>query len=64
MKIVEMTYEVCETCQNGKERVLKKKVYSRQMFRFEDGKRALENKGYYNVVMLKADWKDIVFIED
>lgn len=64
MKVVEMIYEVTETCQNGKERVFKKKVYANKMFRFEEGKRKLEQMGYYKVIMLKADWKDIIFVED
>lgn len=64
MKVVEMIYEVCETCQNGKERILKKKVYAKSMYRFEEGKKMLESRGYYKVIMLNAKWKDIMFVED
>lgn len=64
MKVVEMTYEVMETCQNGTERRLTKKVYANKMYRFEEGKKLLEEKHYYKVVLLKADWKDILFVEE
>lgn len=63
MKVVEMVYEVCETSQNGKERILRKKVYSDKMYRFEEGKKALEERGYYKVIMLSADWKDVLFVK-
>ena len=63
MKVVEMIYEVTETCQNGNERTHTKKVYAKGMFRFEEGKKMLERMNYYNVVLLEAKWKDIPFIE-
>lgn len=62
MKVVEMVFEVHETCQNGKERVIKKKVYADRMFCWEEAKELLEDRGYYEVLLLKADWKDVLVI--
>ena len=51
MKVVEMVYEVTETCQNGKERTFKKKVYTDRMFKSDEGKEALSKRGYYKILM-------------
>lgn len=63
MKIVEMTFECMETCNNGNERLVHKKVYAKTMFHFEEAKKMLEDRHYYKVVMLKAEWKDVMFVE-
>ena len=62
MKVVEMVYQVTETCQNGNERTLKKKVYTDRMFKFEEGKKELESRGYYRVILLGAEWKNIITV--
>ena len=62
MKVVEMIYQVTETCQNGNERTLKKKVYTDRMFKFEEGKKELESRGYYRVILLAAEWKNIITV--
>lgn len=62
MKIVEMVYEVTETCQNGKERTFKKKVYADHMFEWEKGAEALRKRGYYKILFLSADWKDVIVV--
>ena len=62
MKIVEMTYEVTETCQNGKERTMRKKVYANKMYQFEEGKQLLEQHHYYHIIFIKAVWKDVYFL--
>ena len=62
MKVVEMVYEVTETCQNGKERTFKKKVYTDRMFKSDEGKEALRKRGYYKILFLSADWKDVIVV--
>lgn len=62
MKVVEMIFQVMETCQNGKERMLKKKVYSDKMFMHDDAKKMLEQRGYYRIVLLKEEWKDVMIV--
>lgn len=44
MKVVEMAFDVHETCQNGKERIIRKVVYTDRMFRQEEGKNFLNQK--------------------
>ena len=62
MKVVEMIYQVTETCQNGKERTFKKKVYTDKMFKTDEGYDELKRRGYYRVLFLKAEWKDIITV--
>ncbi len=62
MKVVEMVYQVTETCQNGNERVFKKKVYTDRMFQWEEGKKELEDRGYYRVLFISAEWKNIITV--
>ena len=63
MKVVEMVYEVHETCQNGKERIVKKVVYTDRMFRQEEGKKLLEDRGYYKVLFITARWKNFYVVK-
>lgn len=64
MEIVEMTFECMETCRNGKERVVKKKVYASSMCRWDEAKKMLEDRHYYRVLMLSAEWKDVLFVKE
>lgn len=64
MVIVEMTYQVTKTCENGKEQTSKKRVYARNMFRFEEGRKLLEKKNYHNVMLLDAEWTDVLFVDE
>lgn len=63
MKLVEMAFDVHETCQNGKERIIRKVVYTDRMFRQEEGKKLLESKGYYEVLFISARWKDFLVVK-
>lgn len=63
MLVVEMTYQVTETCQNGKERTFKKKLYASEMFHFEEGRQLLAQKHYYHIIFLGAKWKKVDVLE-
>lgn len=62
MKIVEMVYEVTQTCQNGRERTLKKKVYADHMYEFKKGEEELKKRGYCKILFLSAEWKDVIVV--
>lgn len=72
----EMIFKVRETCQNGKERRIKKSVYSpcfkhengRTIFvplneRIRKGVEVLEEMNYYDIVYLETKRKTLLFTE-
>ena len=64
-----LTYEVMETCQNGRERKLTRNVYTEApknvdefKEKVEKGKEALKKKYYYNINLVKASTTKDLFI--
>lgn len=72
-KYYETIFEVTETCQNGKERRIRKSVLSpifkngRHVIeedRVNKGIKALEEMHYYNIVAVETKTKTLIFTEE